>query len=81
LDIVIVYQGDLIGVEVDGLSHFVGQSQCPNGKTILKHQQLHSLEGLNFVSIPYWDWNEIDTGSSKERKEKKQGTFKTCSSK
>jgi RAP domain len=72
LDIVIVYQGDhRIGVEVDGPSHFAGQSQCLNGKTILKHRQLQALEGMKLVSIPYWEWDEIDMGSKMERKEKK----------
>jgi RAP domain len=66
LDAVIVYQGIRLGVEVDGPSHFVGPSSqsSPNGKTVLKHRQLQTLEGWNLVSIPYWEWNEICNDTS-----------------
>jgi RAP domain len=62
-------------VEVDGPSHFVGQSsQVPTGATVLKRRQLQKLEQgwMKLVAIPYWEWDEIDTGSNTERKEKKQ---------
>jgi RAP domain len=49
----------LIGVEVDGPSHFVGQTQSPNGRTVLKQRQLRTLEGWKLVSVPYWEWNKI----------------------
>jgi RAP domain len=62
LDVVVNYHGNaMIGVEVDGPSHFVGQSQSLNGRTVLKQRQLRSLEGWKLVSIPYWEWNEIMT--------------------
>jgi RAP domain len=72
LDAGIIFHGERIGVEVDGPSHFVGQSQSPNGKTVLKHRQLRALEGLKLVTIPYWEWKGIGKGSSKEKREKKQ---------
>ena len=71
LDAVIVFRGNRIGVEVDGPSHYVGQTQSPNGATLLKRRQLRTLEGWTLVTIPYWEWYAIDTGSDKEKKEKK----------
>jgi RAP domain len=72
LDAVVMFRGERIGVELDAPSHFVGQSQSPNGKTLLKHRQLRTLEGWKLVAVPYWEWNAVDTGSDKEKKEKKQ---------
>jgi RAP domain/FAST kinase-like protein, subdomain 1/FAST kinase-like protein, subdomain 2 len=73
LDAVVMFRGERIAVEVDGPSHFVGgQSRSANGATVLKHRQLRALEGWNLVTIPYWEWNAIDTGSNKERKEMKE---------
>ena len=80
LDAVVMFRGEKIGVEVDGPTHFVGRSQSPYGKTVLKRRQLHALEGWRLVAIPYWEWKANDKGSSQERKEKKRrnGTFKSC---
>jgi RAP domain/FAST kinase-like protein, subdomain 1 len=75
LDAVIVYQGERIGVEVDGPFHFVGSpsSQSPNGATLLKRRQLRALEGWKLVAIPYWEWEEIEKeGSNMKRTEKRQ---------
>jgi RAP domain len=70
LDAAVVFQGNRIGVEVDGPSHFVGRSHSIKGSTLLKHRQLRALEDWKLVTIPYWEWNAINTG--KARKEKKQ---------
>jgi RAP domain len=43
LDAVVVFQGNRIGVEVDGPSHYVGRSESLNGATLLKHRQLRAL--------------------------------------
>jgi RAP domain/FAST kinase-like protein, subdomain 1 len=72
IDAVVTFRGERIGVEVNRPFHFVGQSQSPNGATILNHRQLRALEGWKLVTIPFWEWNEIDKGSNKERREKKQ---------
>jgi RAP domain len=73
LDAVVVFRGERIGVEVDGPSHFVGQSQLPNGSTILKRRQVRALEGGGkLVAIAYWEWDRINVGSHKERRENKQ---------
>jgi RAP domain len=71
LDAVVTFRGERIGVEVDGPAHFVGQSQSPNGATVLKHRQLRALEDCKLVTIPYWNWNEMDKGSNEEKIEKK----------
>jgi RAP domain len=77
LDAVVMLQGEQrIGVEVDGPSHFVGQSQSPNGATLLKRRQLQNLEGWKLVSIPYWAWYGMDKdGSNKERREKEKELY------
>ena len=71
IDAVVTFRGERIGVEVDGPAHFVGQSQSPNGATVLKHRQLRALEDWKLVIIPYWNWNEMDKGSNEEKIEKK----------
>jgi RAP domain len=72
LDAVIVYRGIEIGVEINGPSHFVGRSQTPNGRTILKHRQVRAYDSsLKLVSVPYWEWDAIDAGSDYEKKEMK----------
>jgi RAP domain/FAST kinase-like protein, subdomain 2 len=73
LDAVVGFQGNRVGVEVDGPFHFLGQSQSPNGATVLKHRQLRALESWKLISVPYWEWGEIGKeGSIKERKNEKQ---------
>jgi RAP domain/FAST kinase-like protein, subdomain 1 len=80
LDAVVVFHGNRNnGVEVDGPFHFVGQSKSPNGATLLKRRQLSTLEGWKLITIPYWEWDAIDTGSHKERNEKRSiSTYKRC---
>ena len=36
--------GNKIGIEVDGPSHFVGRK--PTGSTLLKHRQVITLDGI-----------------------------------
>jgi RAP domain len=73
LDAIVTFRGERIGVEVDGPSHFVGRSQSPKGSTILKLRQVRVLESLKLVSVPYWQWNGIDKGSSTaEKRENKE---------
>ena len=49
--------GKRVGVEVDGPSHFIGRK--PAGSTILKRRQISAVEGIAFVSVPYWEWYEL----------------------
>ena len=29
------------------------------GRMILKHRQVEGLDGIEVVSVPYWEWNEL----------------------
>ena len=44
-------------VEVDGPSHFLS-CKSPKGKTLIKRRILELL-GYNLVSVPYWEWDEL----------------------
>ena len=48
--------GEQIAVEVDGPTHFLGNSQQPTGATLLKHRQLRYF-GWRLESVPYWEWD------------------------
>ena len=65
LDAVVEVDGEKIGVEVDGPTHFLGRK--PTGSTILKHRQVTNLEGVALVSVPYWEWNELGKDRSKKQ--------------
>ena len=60
LDFVVEWVGNRLGVEVDGLSHFVGRK--PNSATLLKRRQLRHL-GWRLVSVPYWEWDAAQNRS------------------
>ena len=53
VDLVVEYEGVRIAVEVDGPSHFLGDSEHYNGSTMLKHRQLRS-SGWPVLSVPYF---------------------------
>jgi len=58
LDLVVDCGGEeLIAVEVDGPSHFVGR--VPTGAMLLKRRQLRHF-GWRLVSVPYWEWDELN---------------------
>ena len=48
--------GKKVAVEVDGPSHFVGDSHQPTGATLLKRRQLRYF-GWCLESVPYWEWD------------------------
>ena len=54
-----------VAVEVDGPFHFI--QMLPTGSTILKHRQVVRLDGIEVVSVPYWDWNELKNSETKQR--------------
>ena len=56
IDAVVEVNGKTIGVEVDGPYHFIGRSKSPTGSTILKRRQVSSIDGIELVSVPYWEW-------------------------
>ena len=49
--------GKSIGLDVDGPHHFVNRK--PTGGTILKHRQVAAIDGMPFISVPYWEWNDL----------------------
>ncbi len=59
-----------LAIEVDGPTHFAFKSREPLGHTVFKRRLLHSM-GWTVVSIPYWDWNNLDTDEDKRNYLKK----------
>jgi hypothetical protein len=74
LDYVVERRGQQVAIEVDGPWHFVGRK--PNGSTLLKRRQLRHL-GWRLVSIPYWEWNELEKAPTARntKQSKKKGTL------
>eukprot|EP00984_Skeletonema_dohrnii_P008050 scaffold2949_cov92-Skeletonema_dohrnii-CCMP3373.AAC.1 len=58
IDAIVEVNGKTIGIEVDGPSHFIGRSQ-PTGSTILKRRQVPSIDGIELVAVPHWEWNKL----------------------
>ena len=61
LDALVEVNGNKIGIEVDGPTHFIGKE--PTGNTTLKQRQVKTLEGISLVSVPYWRWTELGQDS------------------
>ena len=57
LDVVVIYEGCEVAVEVDGPSHFT-TSREPTGATQLKRRQLRAA-GWALLPVPYWEWDEL----------------------
>jgi hypothetical protein len=49
--------GTKVGIEVDGPSHFINRE--PTGSTFLKRRQVTNLDGIQIISVPYWEWNKL----------------------
>jgi len=65
LDALVEVYGQSIGIEVDGPYHFIGKE--PKGKTILKRRQVHNIDGIPIVSVPYWEWHQFgNNGTMKQ---------------
>ena len=60
IDALVEVNGKTICVEVDGPYHFIGRSKSPLAKTILKRRQVQSIDGIELVSVPYWEWGTLD---------------------
>ncbi|KAL7527627.1 hypothetical protein ACHAXR_004634, partial [Thalassiosira sp. AJA248-18] len=65
LDATVEMNGQKVGVEVDGPSHFIGSKQT--GSTLLKRRQIANVEGMKLVSVPYWEWDELWNDHSKKQ--------------
>eukprot|EP00986_Skeletonema_menzelii_P006587 scaffold2511_cov153-Skeletonema_menzelii.AAC.2 len=67
LDAIVKVNGKTVGIEVDGPSHFIGKSRSPTGSTILKRRQVPSIDDIELVSVPYWEWDKLDKDEVKEQ--------------
>jgi hypothetical protein len=65
LDALVEVNGMKMGIEVDGPSHFVGRE--PTGSTLLKCRQVHALNGIPIISVPFWEWNKLGTDRGKKQ--------------
>ncbi|KAL7549934.1 hypothetical protein ACHAWF_013189 [Thalassiosira exigua] len=65
LDALVAIDGEKIGIEVDGPSHFAGRK--PTGPTLLKRRQVTSLDGIRVVYVPYWEWDRMKKDSNKKQ--------------
>ena len=59
-----VADGRKVAVEVDGPTHSI--QRLPTGSTALKHRQVEGLDGIEVVSVPYWEWDELKTSEMKQ---------------
>ena len=57
--------GRAVGIEVDGPSHFIRRN--PTGSTLLKRRQVPALDGVEIVSVPYWEWNKLKHDRGKKQ--------------
>ncbi|KAL7546192.1 hypothetical protein ACHAWF_009537, partial [Thalassiosira exigua] len=55
LDVLVQVDGQNVGIEVDGPSHFIKRK--PTGKTMLKQRQIVSIDRVRIVSVPFWEWD------------------------
>jgi hypothetical protein len=67
IDAVVEVNGKTVGVEVDGPWHFIGDSRSLLGRTILKRRQVPSIDGVELVSVSYWEWRELGKDQEKEQ--------------
>ncbi|KAL7432976.1 hypothetical protein ACHAXM_005056 [Skeletonema potamos] len=59
IDVIVKVNGKTTGIEVDGPSHFIGRGRSPLARIILKRRQVSSIDGVELVSVPYWEWDEL----------------------
>jgi hypothetical protein len=57
IDALVEANGKKIGIEVDGPSHFVVKK--PTGSTLLKYRQENTLDEIEVISVPYWEWTSL----------------------
>ncbi|KAL7448768.1 hypothetical protein ACHAWC_000911 [Mediolabrus comicus] len=69
IDALVEVNKKTIGVEVDGPFHFIGRSKSPLGRTILKRRQVPSIDGIELISVPYWEWNKLLLGKDQAKKQ------------
>jgi len=67
MDAIVEVNGKTFGVEVDGPYHFIGSSKSPLARTILKRRQVPSIDGIELVSVPYWEWDKLGKDQVKKQ--------------
>jgi hypothetical protein len=65
LDALVEVNGEKVGIEVDGPSHFINQE--PTGSTLLKRRQFSTLDDIRIVSVPYWEWDRFGMDCAKKQ--------------
>ena len=65
LDALVEVNEEKVGIEVDGPSHFINQE--PRGNTLLKRRQVSTLDDIQIVSVPYWEWDKLGTDCAKKQ--------------
>jgi hypothetical protein len=65
LDALVKVNGEKVGIEVDGPSHFINKEAT--GRTLLKCRQVSTLDGIKIVSVPYWEWNKLGKDRAKKQ--------------
>ena len=65
MDALVEANGKKIGIEVDGPSHFVGRK--PTGSTLLKRRQVNTLDAIEVISVPYWEWDKLGNNVAKKQ--------------
>jgi len=67
IDVLVEVNGKTIGVEVDGPHHFIGKGRSPLARTILKRRQVPPIDGIELVSVPYWNWDKLGKDQAKKQ--------------
>ena len=67
IDAVVEVNGKQVGVEVDGPWHFIGKGRSPLGRTIIKRRQVPAIDGIELVSVPYWEWDKLGKDEAKKQ--------------
>ena len=67
IDAIVEVDDKTVGIEVDGPYHFIGRGRSPIGSTILKRRQVPSIDGIELVSVPYWEWRKLGKNKSKKQ--------------
>jgi hypothetical protein len=65
LDALVEVNGMKVGIEVDGPSHFVNQEAT--GSTLLKRRQVSTLDNIQIISVPYWEWDRFGNNRVKKQ--------------
>ncbi|KAL3769288.1 hypothetical protein ACHAWO_007960 [Cyclotella atomus] len=65
IDALVDFDGTLIGIEVDGPSHFIHLQ--PTSRTLLKRRQISTIDEIPLVSVPYWEWDALGNDNPKKQ--------------